>query len=712
MKNYVVWIDDVFVLTVKAQEITSFMKEENPPVVYWKAKNKYFPVIFYDAIDSTTAHLTIAHELPMGEELSLLWGKLQMPIYPRAIVRTNWFEQRYTPADTKLGAIYKTTATTFSVWAPTATCIKLCLDNQIYWMNRENNGIWRKKIEGDWHASPYQYEVTVNGQTSHVNDPYSKALLVNSEKSVVVDLSKTHPNHFSDTTNPSRQHLQDAIIYELHVRDATIHQESGIQHKGKFIGLTENDTATTNGYSTGISYIKELGCTHVQILPINDFARVDEKQPDKDYNWGYDPLYFQVPEGSYATAPENPLSRITECKKMIQAFHQADLSVILDVVYNHVFIMEESPFEKLVPGYYFRYHADGNLSNGTGVGNDFATERKMGQKFILDTIDFWLTEYRVDGFRFDLMGAIDIETMKKIRNRCEQETTPIMLLGEGWDLPTALTSGMKATSSNSNRLENVRFFNDFFRDSVKGNLFDINDKGYINGEGRFIERLPHLLSGSVLPKFGFPFVSDVNQTINYVECHDNHTLWDKLQLTNAQNSVDERKKMHQLATGITLLSQGIPFIHAGQEWFRTKQGDENSYISGDNINQLDWKTREAEDTDIQFMKTLIAIRKKYAIFRLRSKQAIEERFKVLNTPAPIFGFTLLADNHDFAIYINPTNRNSQLHLPSSGKWQVLATNYSPPQTDLAEIDGEFTQIQPYELIVLKRALNPRAVLYN
>ena len=232
-------------------------------------------------------------------------------------------------------------------------------------------------------------------------------------------------------------------------------------------------------------------------------------------------------------------------------------------------------------------------------------------------------------------------------------------------------------------------------------------RGYINGDGRFIERLPHLVSGSVLDKFGLPFVSEINQTINYVECHDNHTLWDRLQLTNAQSSVDERKKMHQLATGITLLSQGVPFLHAGQEWFRSKQGDENSYISGDHINQLDWKMREVEDENIQFIKKLIAIRKKYRIFRLRSKQEIEERFQVLDTPATVFGFTLFGDNDDFAIYINPTNSHQQLHLPSSGKWQVLATNHLAGQTKTEDITGEFTRINPYELIVLKRSLNPR-----
>lgn len=701
--NQTAWIDDVFILIVKVQNSSRILAEVESPVIYWKEADRYFPVKLDHAIDHATVRMTLGHELPMGEDLVLLWGDLRIPVYPGAIVRTEWFDQRYSHIDAELGAKFETTGTTFSVWAPTATCVKLFLSGQEHALKRGEYGVWNGVIAGNWHGVPYQYEVTVNGQSNLVNDPYSKALLANSQKSVVVDLSKTNPSDFAVPTRPKRQ-LQDAIIYELHVRDTTIHKDSGVFNKGKFTGLTEKDTANENGYSTGISYIKDLGCTHVQILPINDYARVNEISPEKDYNWGYDPLFFQVPEGSYSTAPENPIARITECKEMIQAFHKTDTSVILDVVFNHVFVMEESPFEYLVPGYYFRYHTNGKLSNGTGVGNDLATERIMMRKFILDTVDFWLTEYRVDGFRFDLMGTIDIETMRNIRERCAEEPIPIMLLGEGWELPTALANKKKSTSSNSGHLTDIRFFNDYFRDSLKGNLFDVGETGYVNGVGRFIERLPHLVSGSVLDKFGVPFVSEVNQTINFVECHDNHTLWDRLRLTNVQDSELKRKKMHQLATGITLLSQGVPFIHAGQEWFRSKQGDENSYISGDTVNQLDWKQREAEDESIHFIKTLIAIRKNYNVFRLPSKQDIEERLHILDTPTPVFGFTLLGDNEDFAIYINPTNTHAQLHLPSSAKWQVLATNHFSINT---EVVGEFTRINPYELIVLKRLLNQR-----
>ncbi|WP_186672524.1 type I pullulanase [Sporosarcina sp. BP05] len=703
METHVAWIDDVHVLTVIVNDSSIALHTEEPPIIYWAAKEKYFSTKVEKVNADSTVRIILLEELPIGESLVLLWGTAKIPVYPRAIVRTDWFDQHYGNLTAKLGTDYEDSATTFSIWAPTATSVKVHLDNRNFLVNRQKSGLWQLKIDGDWHGFAYHYEIVVNGQTTCLNDPYAKAMLANSEKSVIIDPAKTDLPNFSKRNRPKLQNLQDAIIYELHVRDATIQEESGIVNRGKFLGLTETATTTKNGFSTALTYMKELGCTHVQLLPINDFARVDETSPNDNYNWGYDPLYFQVPEGSYSVTPNDPLARIIECKEMIQAFHQEDIAVILDVVYNHVFIMEESPFEKLVPGYYFRYHSDGSLSNGTGVGNDFATERAMARKFIVDTIDVWLNDYHVDGFRFDLMGAIDIETMNKIHERCKEESVPIMLLGEGWDLPTALAPEKKATSMHANQLMDIKFFNDYFRDSLKGQLFNKLDTGYINGQGRFVERLHNLVSGTALEELGAPFVYEVNQTINFVECHDNHTLWDRLLLSNEQDSDLTRKKMHQLASGITLLSQGIPFIHAGQEWFRTKQGDENSYISGDRINQLDWRKREVENDNVEFIKTLIALRKKYDVFRLTSKQEIRRRLYIVDTPAPVFGFILLGDNEDFAIYVNPTKIAYQLRLPSSAIWRIMANNNFEKNTAQQEVIGEFTSIDPYELVVFKKS---------
>ena len=297
MINQVAWIDDVFILKVKVQNGPRMMTVADSPVIYWKSMDRYFPVKLDHAIDYETVRMTFAQELPMGEDLILHWGALRLPIYPGAIVRTDWFDKHYSHVDAELGAKYEPAETTFSVWTPTATSVNLVIKGKIHPLKRGDYGVWSSAIAGDLHGVPYQYEVTVNGQSNLVNDPYSKALLANSEKSVVVDLAKTNPSGFAETTRP-KHHLQDAIIYELHVRDTTIQKESGVLNKGKFIGLTETDTATKNGYSTGISYIKELGCTHVKLLPINDYARVNEINPENDYNWGYDPLFFQVPEGS------------------------------------------------------------------------------------------------------------------------------------------------------------------------------------------------------------------------------------------------------------------------------------------------------------------------------------------------------------------------------------------------------------------------------
>ncbi|MBS4208614.1 type I pullulanase [Bacillus sp. FJAT-50079] len=699
MNTNIAWHDDVHLLTVKTDNISLSLHSNESIIVYWEDKNKSFQAKIENLIDDHTCTMSVFDELPIGENLFLIWNERRMPIYPRGIVRTSWFDDQYFAHDAILGATCTKKSTKFSIWAPTATEIKLYLNSKNFLLKKQTHGVWEVVLYGDWHGFAYDYEITVNGKKERVNDPYAKAMLANSEKSVVVDFSRTEQ---MQQKRPMVQHLQDAIIYELHVRDATIHPQSGVINKGTFLGLTEKETKTEQGFSTALAYVKELGCTHVQLLPINDFARVNELLPMESYNWGYDPLYFQVPEGSYSLSPNDPIARINECKKMIDSFHQEGLSVILDVVYNHVFIMKESPFEKLVPGYYFRYHDDGTVSNGTGVGNDIATERKMVRKFILDTINFWLGEYKVDGFRFDLMGVIDVETMKSIYNRSVQEDVPIMLLGEGWELSTALASEKKATSSQSHQLPGIRFFNDLFRDSLKGNLFHNDDLGFVNGNGRFIERLPHLVTGSALEEFGIPFAADVDQTINYVECHDNHTLWDRLLITNRHATERERKKMHQLASGLTLLSQGVPFIHAGQEWFRTKQGDENSYISSDEINQLDWEKRELEDEYIKFIKTLIAIRKKHWVFRLRSKQEIRRRFHLLETPFPVFAFALFGNLEDISVYANPSNDHYDVRLPSSATWQVMATN-DRDRNVMHDIKGEFTSIGPYEFIVLKKS---------
>ncbi|WAA08542.1 type I pullulanase [Fervidibacillus albus] len=703
MERFVAWIDDVHLLTIhNAEQLLPLVEKDPSPFVVSEDRKIHYKIKGIEIESTNGVKMTFDEELPLGENLHLCWAGKNIPVYAGKIVRTDWFDERYTAFDTEFGAKCGDTETVFQLWAPTATSVKVIIQQFTFPLEQKPRGVWSLRLEGDWHGSTYEYEVTVNGNVHRVIDPYTKGLLANSEKGVLINFSKT--KKVADH-RPSIDHLQDAIIYELHVRDATVHPNSGVVHKGKFLGLTEKNTKTKNGFSTGLTYLKELGITHVELLPINDFSRVDEWNPEKDYNWGYDPLFFQVPEGSYSVSPNDPVSRINECKAMIQAFHDEGILVIIDVVFNHLFIqkeLSETTFEKIVPGYYFRFWEDGTPSNGTGVGNDLATERLMVRKLILDTIDFWLREYKVDGFRFDLMGVIDTETMRQIVKRVKQEPFPILLLGEGWDLPTNLPSNRKATRWNADQLPDIRYFNDEFRDSLKGSTFNTSEVGYVNGKGKYFERLPFLVSGSCIEEFSQPFVEEPTQVINYVESHDNHTLWDRLSISNEDDSVEIRKKMHQLATGLTLLSQGVPFLHAGQEWFRTKKGDENSYLSGDDINQLDWDRRESEWEQIEFIQSLIAIRKAYSVFRMRSKWEIRKRMYILKTPFPVFGFTLFGDGETFAIFTNPSKNLFPVQLPSSGRWEVLATNSDRKKTMQTKIIGEYTTIEPFELIVLKK----------
>ncbi|PYZ97151.1 type I pullulanase [Alteribacter lacisalsi] len=698
MEKSVAWIDDVKRLTVNADQIHALTG--CIPVV--KSGGEELEGKVEETHLDHTASIIFKSSLPIGGEAVLHWGDQQFPVYAGSVVRTAWFEKHFTDTQETYGAEWGKDGTFFKVWVPTASKVKLYLNNTYYEMKKSKKGVWSVFVEEDLHLTAYQYEAAINGKLIKVNDPYAKALSVNSKKSVVIDMARAEPEGFFTHRQPEFDKPEDAIIYELHVRDATIDEKSGVVNKGKFKGLTETGTVTGQNELTGLSYFKELGITHVQLLPVNDFGRVDDLNPDKQYNWGYDPLFFQVPEGSYATEPEDPLSRIRELREMIGSFHENGLNVILDVVYNHVFIKEESPFHQLVPGYYFRYHGDGTPGNGTGVGNDLATERVMVRKFILDSISWWLQQYRADGFRFDLMGAMDVETMKQIRALCDKEDKTVILLGEGWHLDTPLAHDRKATMEQAGELNGIAFFNDYFRDTMKGSLFLKHDAGFVNGHGHFIERLPQLVSGSCRDDMPGRIVSSAAQSVNYVECHDNHTLWDRLFLTNESETDEEKKKIHQLATGLTLLSQGIPFLHAGQEWFRTKQGDENSYISNDRINKLDWTRRTEQRDNILYVKSLIDLRKHYPVFRMTRQEEIKRRLHILQCPAPVFGWLLLGADVEISVFVNPTKRRYPLYLPSPGKWDKLISNRLPVLTSASFVIGDQGEIEPYELIVLKK----------
>ena len=614
-------------------------------------------------------------EIPLGEEYQIEDDKgIAFGLRTGAVIRTPEFDDHYYYDGEDLGAAYTKEKTVFKVWAPTATNVKLKLINDFgaekgtVAMQRGERGVWSLTVHNDLKGYYYSFLVRVNYIWREATDPYSRAVSVNGQYSAIVDTEKIekHPNKIPPLESPV-----DAIIYETNIRDFSHHHNSGMNAKGKYLAFTEENTKTDKGYSTGISYLKELGVTHIEILPVNDFSGVDETIIGKEYNWGYNPRHFNAPVGIYSTNPHVPFNRIEELKELIKSLHKNGLGVILDVVYNHVFQKELSNFEKIVPGYYFRYDLNGMPANGSGCGNDIASERLMVRKFIVSSVRYWLEYFQVDGFRFDLMGLIDIETMKEIERTVREIKPDAILLGEGWDLPTAIPANQKSTIENAPKLNGIGFFNDRFRDKIKGSNFDLKDIGYISGKKVESKDFYQLITNT---GSGYPLKP--TQSVNFVECHDNHTLWDRLQLANGIESNEIRQRRHRFATSIVLLSQGIPFLHSGQEFFRTKHGIENSYCSPDWINELNWDLREQHDDTITYLKCLIQIRKSHGAFRFRTREEIERHLKIVDISASCHA--LLYENvenygvwKNILVVFHHAEMETTISLPDHDKWDVL-----------------------------------------
>jgi len=595
-----------------------------------------------------------------------------------AVTRTSAFDEAFY-YDGPLGVSYQTNHTTFKLWAPTATGVKLKLiasdrcNQEIIDLTREEKGVWKVEVHRDMEHSLYTYLVCINLQWKEAVDPYAVAVTANGEEGVIIDLNKT--KRLEKKLSPL-ENAVDSVIYETHIRDLTIHPNSGASRKGTYLGAAEMGTKTRNGTATGLSYIKELGVTHIELLPLHDFAGVDELGKKVEYNWGYNPLHYNVPDGSYSTNPHDPYSRINELKQLIEMIHQNGLRVIVDVVYNHVYERETSSFEKVVPGYYFRHDEHGMPSNGTGVGNDIASERKMVRKFILDSVLFWLKEYQVDGFRFDLMGILDMDTMNEIRSAVDLIDPSVLLIGEGWDLNTPLPNERKANIHNQSSLPRIGQFNDWFRDCIKGSTFNTYDLGYALGNEHYYDMALQVLAGSIGVNHHEGLFSEPNQSVNYVESHDNHTLWDKLAVCLQNEDPSNIQKYHRLATVMVLLSQGIPFLHSGQEFFRTKKGEGNSYKSSDEINQLDWDRKDEFCHHVDYIKGIIAIRLSHRAFRLPAADLIRKHMCFLSLKKPLIGWILQdVDSYgpcqSIAVFLNPTKTAEVITLPD-GDWRIVA----------------------------------------
>jgi type I pullulanase len=596
------------------------------------------------------------------------------------------FDQLFSYDGDDLGLTYSSACSSFCLWAPTAQEAELVIYDSWqgtaackYAMIRDIRGTWRATVDGDLDGKFYTYRVRLGEQWNEAVDPYARAVGVNGDRGAILDLRKTDPERWTDD-KPSFKDPVDAIIYELHLRDLSIHPASGMAHKGQYLALAEEGTRGPEGILTGLDHIANLGVTHVQLLPIYDYSTesVDETKLDEPhFNWGYDPKNYNAPEGSYATDPYVPGLRIQELKTMIQALHDRGLRVIMDVVYNHVYDGYRVNFTKLVPGYYLRYKQDGSLSNGSGCGNDVATERLMMSRFIVESVVYWAKEYHIDGFRFDLMGLMDVDTMRETRRRLDAIDPSIMTIGEGWKMGTELPMERLAHQKNAALMPGIGHFNDDFRDAIKGNIFLYDQPGFISGMMDVEPVIQAGIAGGIAFSPGIKqFAVEPQQNVNYVECHDNHTLWDKIVLSTEGETFTQRRSMHRLASAIVFMSQGIPFIHAGQEFMRTKDGVENSYKSSVEINRMDWELCAVHQEDVTYMKQLIALRKAHPAFRMRTADDIRNHLVFEKAPASAVAYTLRshaggdAAKHIYVLF-NANAEQTTVVLPQLGAWETI-----------------------------------------
>ena len=638
-------------------------------------------------------------------------------------------EKKYFYDGKDLGATYKKSHTKFKVWAPTADRVAVRLyqagkgDNfiQEFDMELTSKGVWQTKVEEDIKGVYYTYSITIEGKTTEAVDIYAKACGVNGIRGMVVDLSSTNPPEWDKTLRPKFKNPTDAVIYELHIRDFSVDESGHILNKGKYLAFTENGNKNSEGLSTGVDHLKELGITHVHLLPCFDYYSVDEENYYSQFNWGYDPQNYNIPEGSYSTDPANGEVRIKEFKQMVQALHKNQIRVVMDVVYNHTMLTENSNFNKIVPGYYYRHKEDGSFSNGSECGNETASESLMFRKFMVDSVCYWAREYKIDGFRFDLMGLHDIETMNEIREALNKINPSIIIYGEGWAASESpLMESKRAVKANTHFMTGVASFSDDIRDAIKGHVFDAKEQGFVNGKDGLTESIKFGIVGSTRHKqidyskvkySKSAWAKSPTQTVNYCEAHDNLTLWDKLAVSNENDSIEDRIKMDKMAAAIVFTSQGIPFIQAGQEFLRSKPlgigFDGNSYKSPDSVNSLKWDKKTENKEVFEYYKGLIEFRKAHPALRMTTTKDVSSRLRFMNNlDENVVGFRIVTDNERLIVIHNATKESKMITIPS-GLWKVYVDDKKAGTKIIKKIKGGKIAVQPISTLVLARSNNAK-----
>ena len=597
------------------------------------------------------------------------------------------FEQKYTYPGNDLGANWTKEQTLFRLWAPTATSARVNLytsgdpsaDDLIRQvrMKKDVNGTWVAEIRGDLNGTYYTFGVTVRRKRVEACDPYARTTGVNGQRAMVLDLRSTDPAGWENDQDPHAGiPFTNVVIAEAHIRDFSIDPSAGSAHPGKYLGMIETGTKTKSGIPTGIDHYKKLGITHLHLLPMYDYGSVDETRLDEaQFNWGYDPVNFNVPEGSYSSDPYHGEVRVKELKQMVKGLHDNGISVVMDVVYNHVYEANDFCFNQLVPQYFSRTNGRGVYSNGSACGNDTASERSMVSKYLVDSVSYWADEYHIDGFRFDLVGLIDTDTINAIMRRVHEKHPNVIFYGEGWSMDTGVTKPNVSlcTQMNSSLVPEFAFFSDTIRDALRGSVFDMTIPGFIAGA----EIDKNILHTTYM---GVPFwAQEPTQSVNYVSCHDNNTLIDRIMLSVPEASREIHVRMNNLAAAFNLTAQGIPFFQAGEEMLRTKPDghgglEHNSYASPDCVNSIKWDALDQPDcmNTYHYYRGLLKLRKAHEELRLATREEVLETVTPLHVDNPhvvAFGIGSRGEHQMISIF-NASIASIDLNLPE-GKWGVV-----------------------------------------
>lgn len=624
------------------------------------------------------------------------------------------------------------TGTHFRLWSPKAEAARVRLYDHgrggdayrtLDMTKHADNGTWTATVPQQLYGKYYTFQIKHNGRwLDETPGVWAKAVGANGKRAAIIDLNTTNPENWDGDKGPEVKNFSDVVLYEAHMRDLSMDPSSGIANKGKFLQFTEPGTKSPQGEATGIDHLKELGVTHVHILPSYDYNSVDETNLQNNiYNWGYDPQNYNAPEGSYSTNPSDPATRVREMKEMIKALHDAGIGVVMDVVYNHTAENDGSNFELTAPGYYHRHWNDGKYSDASGCGNETSSDLKQMQDYIVNSVKYWAKEYHVDGFRFDLMAIHDTETMNRVAKELKEINPSIFVYGEGWTAgDSPLQPERRALKENVSKMKGIAVFSDDIRDAVKGHYSNEEDPGFATGKPGNEETVKiGIVAATAHPQVDyskgnnskFPYAESPEMIVNYVSCHDDLCLTDKLKKSMPDATEAQRLAAAKLAQTIVMTSQGTPFIFAGEEVFRDKKGVHNSYKSPDSINAIDWNNKTKYKDQYEYYKGLIALRKAHPAFRMTTAKDIAKNLKFdkidsKKTPN-LISYSLLNNANgdewkEIKVVFNGAPTAQTVKIPK-GNWQVVARDGKiDPVNALETIAGGAVEVAPFSALILHK----------